>query len=543
MATTLTRRDLLGAAAGLAALPLLSGCESADGDGQDGKGQPVELPTYTWQGDPGPDGMFAHGVASGDPLTDRVILWTRVTLPDAIAAAGEVNLFYEVARDVGFTDRVAAGEARATAARDWTCKVDAEGLQAGTSYYYRFWFQGRSSPVGRTRTLPAGAVDRLRLAFCSCSNFSSGYFTGYRKIAERADLDAVLHLGDYIYEYPGNPKNERFAGPEHICMTVEDYRTRYAAHRGDVDLQEAHRQHPFICVWDDHESANNAWSGGAPAHDEAKAGPWAERRGAAWQAWSEWIPARVGDEGKIWRGFEFGDLCSLWMLDTRLWGRTKQTTPSKKAELKDPARTFLGPDQEAWLHEGLQTSKAKWQVLGQQVMIAPLLVGELTLNSDQWDGYQATRDRLYARVRELGLDGFVVLTGDIHTSWANDLVEDSRDEAKYDKATGAGSLGAEFVVPGITSGVPATFGDPSISDLAREYNPHIRWNELQHRGYGVLDLSPGAAQCDWWLLKDIAKPGQPEFLAGSWRMQHGTPGLTKADSPAPDRTTAPALAP
>ena len=540
MAAKPTRRDVLGACAGLAVLPLLPGCESEDGAGKE---QAAPLPTYGWDGALGPEGMFAHGVASGDPLTDRVILWTRVTLPDAAAAAGEVSLFYEVASDIAFATRVAAGESTATSLRDWTCKVDATGLEAGTTYYYRFWFQGRSSPIGRTRTLPSGVIERLRIAFCSCSNFGAGYFTGYRNIALREDLDVVLHLGDYIYEYGSKPDSPRFAAPEHVCMTLDDYRQRYAAHRGDADLQEAHRQHAFICVWDDHESANNAWSGGSQAHKDDKDGPWADRKAAAWKAWSEWIPARVADDGKIWRAFEFGDLCALWMLDTRLWGRAKQTTPSQKAILEDPARSFLGPDQEAWLHAGLGASSAKWQVLGQQVMIAPLKLGAMPLNSDQWDGYQATRDRLFAHVRKLDLDGFVVLTGDIHSSWANDLVEDSHDAKIYDSATGKGSLGVEFVVPGITSGGLPGGATSEIVDLAREYNPHIRWAEVMRRGYCLLDVTPDAIQCDWWLLDGIDKPGMAESAAASWRMQRGAPGLVLAEAAAPDRLSAPAPAP
>lgn len=529
-------QQTLQTSAALGALPLLPACAS---DGDDG---PAPLPTYSYDGALGPETLFAHGVASGDPLVDRVVLWTRVSLAADALAGGSAEVFWEVARDSDFADRVAAGTAVAGADRDWTVKVDPTGLDAGTTYYYRFWLQGRASPIGRTRTLPKGKTEHLRIAVCSCSNFS-GYFIGYRDIAKRADLDAVLHLGDYIYEYAGNPESDRYAAPDHEIVTLQDYRTRYASHRLDADLQQAHRQHPFICVWDDHETANNAYTDGSPQHDEGE-GTWADRKSVAQQAWREWIPARVDDDGRIWRDFRFGDLCDLWMLDTRLWNRAKQTTPSKKAEIADPNRSFLGPDQEAWLHDGMRASKARWRVLGQQVMIARLGLGATILNSDQWDGYQPTRDRLYALVRELGVGNFVVLTGDIHTSWANDLVEDSSPEAGlYDVKTGQGALGVEYVVPGITSGGLPGGAGPEVGALAKEFNPHIRWNDVQHRGYGVLDVTPERCAMEWTHLEGVSKPDFAAYTAIAYQTKHGTGHLEPIDAPLPAKAEAPALAP
>lgn len=531
-------RQTLGTTAAVGALPLLQACGSEDGAAAQSK----VVPTYSYDGALGPDTLFAHGVASGDPLVDSVVLWTRVSLPEAELAAGEVEVFWEIARDAAFEDRVDAGTVVAKASADWTVKVDPFSLVAGTTYYYRFWLQGRSSPIGRTRTLPETKVEHLRIGVCSCSNFS-GYFTAYRHMAERADLDVVLHLGDYIYEYAGNPENARFAAPAHEIVTLEDYRTRYAAHRSDPDLQEVHRQHAFINIWDDHETANNAYTDGSPQHDEGE-GTWGERKSVAQQAWREWMPARVGDDGKIWRSFEFGQLCDLWMLDTRLWNRDKQTTPSQKAVIADPSRSFLGPDQEAWLHDGLRTSKARWRVLGQQVMIARLGIGSMILNSDQWDGYQPTRDRLFEVVRETGVGNFVVLTGDIHTSWANDLVEDSSPEAgKYDVSTGTGALGVEFVVPGITSGGLPGGAGAEIAGLALEYNPHIKWSDVQHRGYGVLDLTSERCAFEWTHVEAVSSPGGKVFHGKSFVTMHGSGHLDPMDGPLPAKADPPPLAP
>ena len=539
MTILVDRRDAMRSLAALGAagsLPLLGACESGDGAGagagtdagtQDANASPP--PEYSYTGELGPETLFVHGVASGDPLADRVILWTRVSLPAAELGGPAVQVFYEVARDEAFADRVAAGEVTADAEHDWTCKVDAAGLKAATTYWFRFRFRGRSTVIGRTRTAAATGGERLQLGVASCASFGSGYFTGYGHLAKRLDLDAILHLGDYIYEYGGNPDAERYAAPPHECKTVQDYRTRYAAHRGDADLQEAHRVHPFVCVWDDHETVNNAWNGGAPSHNEAEDGPWPTRRDAAWRAWRDWLPARIAEPGKIWRKLTFGGLCDLWMLDTRIWGRSKQTTPSKAAERADPDRGFLGPDQEAWLLDGLATTTAKWQVLGQQVMFAPLSLNGTPINTDQWDGYKATRERVLAAARAAKLPGFVILTGDIHTSWANDIVEDSKDAASYDPKTGKGAIGAEFVVPGITSGGFGNLG-PEIGGLAKQYNPHIRWNDLLHRGYGVLDLRPDRAEFRWWLLQGIDKRGLPESLGAAFAVKHGAPGLTKLES-------------
>src|ERR1043166_3651508 len=239
--------------------------------------------------------LFRHGVASGDPLTDRVMLWTRVTPPAVRSATGPLDVRWQIARDERLSTIVASGTAQAAGERDYTVKVDVGNLEPGHTYYYAFDTGGERSPIGRTKTLPA-AIDRVRFASVSCSNYPAGYFNVYRCLANRADLDAVIHLGDYIYEfangvYGDGTSTHRVPQPEKEAITLSDYRARYATYRSDVDLQEAHRQHPFIVVWDDHELANDAWSGGAANHNEGE-GDWPTRQAAAYKAYLEWMPIR-----------------------------------------------------------------------------------------------------------------------------------------------------------------------------------------------------------------------------------------------------------
>ncbi len=540
------RRSFLKNSTLVAAVPLLPGCGSdADKDGSAGADggadihAPAGLLTYSWDGDIGPESLFSHGVASGDPFSDSVLLWTRVTVDGTELAGKSAPAFWEVATDEAFTERVAAGETTTSGARDYTVKVVAAGLNPGTTYYYRFLTHGRASPLGRTRTATVGSTKHLRLGFCSCANYVRGYFIAYRALAVRNDLDAVLHLGDYMYEskYTNTVRPNK---PDKETITLQDYRIRYAHYRTDKDLQEVHRQHPFICVWDDHETANNSYKDGAGNHDSSE-GKWSDRKAAATKAWHEWLPVRESEDGRIWRQHAWGDLVDLYMLDTRLWARAKQTTGSNKVEINDPNRLFLGADQEKWLHDGITASKARWQVLGQQVMMGQLTINGAVVNTDQWDGYAPTRDRLFKLIRDEKVDGLIVLTGDIHSSWANDLVEDSNDPAKYDVKTGKGALGVEFVVPGVTS---STFGagSPGIGALAAQFNPHIRWSELTQRGYGVLDLQPDAAQCDWFLFVDVDKPDIEQTHGASFRTDHGSGHLTKVAEPMPARGGAPKLA-
>ena len=273
---------------------------------------------------------FTHGVASGDPLSDRVILWTRV-----IPGAGlhqQVNVTWQVAQDADFSQIVAEGRTTATQESDYTVKVDASGLQPGQGYFYRFMSADVSSAVGQTRTLPVGKVGQYRVGVASCSNYPQGYFNAYQHMAA-TDLDLVLHLGDYIYEYAegiyANPialeELGRHVRPDHEILSLEDYRMRYGLYRTDPDLQAVHARHPFVCVWDDHELANNTWQNGAENHSEDE-GSFSVRMQQARRAYHEWLPIRtteLGDQAPIYRQFEIGDLADLIMLDTRLHGRDR----------------------------------------------------------------------------------------------------------------------------------------------------------------------------------------------------------------------------
>lgn len=270
---------------------------------------------------------FYHGVASGDPLPDRVILWTRVTPSDS-TAVDPVSVDWWIASDTAGLDVVSSGRMTTDAARDFTVKVDAGGLEPDRTYYYGFQAFGRPSPVGRTRTAPDGAADHLRFAVVSCSNYQNGYFNAYARIAEREDLSAVIHLGDYIYEHGEgglsyDPEIGRGHDPDHEIVTLDDYRIRYAFYRLDPDLQRVHQQHPFITVWDDHEFANNAWSMGAGNHESGE-GAWDRRKQSALQAFFEWLPVRTDAPSRIYRRVAYGDLVDFFMLDTRIDGREER---------------------------------------------------------------------------------------------------------------------------------------------------------------------------------------------------------------------------
>jgi alkaline phosphatase D len=497
---------------------------------------PDPPPEYTWDGPVGPDGLFVHGVASGDPLSDAVVLWTRVS-PDA---EGPIEVWYELALDPQFTTRIAAGTFTTGPERDYTVKVDATGLWPGTTYYYVFKAQGRSSLVGRTRTAPVGQVDRLRFAVVSCSNFADGYFHVYRSLAEQADLAAILHLGDYIYEY-GSGSGERTHEPRNEIVSLSDYRTRYGQYRRDVDLMAAHQQHPFIPVWDDHESTNNSWFGGAENHNEGE-GDWETRKSASVQAWFEWMPVRDTPDGRIWRTLRYGDLADFVMLDTRLWGRDEQAGFGEVDVVEQPGRTLLGDEQEAWLLDQISTSTAQWKFLGQQVMLGHLQLGEAVLNTDQWDGYPESRARLLNLLRDQNISDVVVLTGDIHTSWAMDISEAPSDPSVYDPETGAGTLAVEFVAPSVTSDALEEV-QPSLLDIILGANPHMRWVDLQNKGYVLVDVTPERVQGAWFFVSSVVERDFTETFARAYSTTTGRNHLTQDDAPAPAISDAPELAP
>jgi alkaline phosphatase D len=493
----------------------------------------------------GPESLFQHGVASGDPRPDSVILWTRVTP----TSSDPMLVEWELSADPTFPTLAAlagSGTTLTGAERDFTVKVDADGLQPGQTYYYRFRAQDRLSPVGRTRTAPQGATTRARFGVVSCSSYDQGYFHAYRAVARRLDLDAVIHLGDYIYESgPGQFGGDRAVEPPRETITLADYRMRHAHYKRDPDLQEVHRQHPFICVWDDHEAANNSWKDGAVNH-QGNEGSWADRKAAAQRAYAEWMPIREqSDPARIWRKLAWGDLADLILLDTRMWGRTTTSGALVGAvPAEDPAVTLLGDDQAEWLEEQVGGSTARWKLIGQQVMVANLNLSSTTIvNPDQWHAYPASRRRLLQFLGTTAPGNVVILTGDLHTSWANELAIDPTDPAQYDPANARFGVAVEFVTPGITSpGLPPMY--LPIVEQARPFNPHLRWFDLVRQGYLVLDVVPDRVQAAWFLYDTIKMPGvAAETFAGAWSVPAGSTRLQQEADPAAPPEQVPPAAP
>ena len=483
-------------------------------------------------------GVFRHGVASGDPLTDRVILWTRVTPGGATGSAGPVNVQWRIAADAGLAQVVARGSVRTAAERDFTVKVDAGGLEPGRPYYYAFEAGGERSPTGRTKTLPSGVVDRVRLASVSCSNYPAGYFNVYRCLANRTDLDAVVHVGDYIYEFENGRYGDgtallRIPEPRREAVTLSDYRIRYATYRTDPDLQDAHRLHPFIVVWDDHELTNDAWSGGASNHDPDQGeGDWATRQAAAYRAYLEWMPVREtpGPGIHLYRSFRFGTLVDLVMLDTRGL-RDQQAPPTDLVALADPARTLLGAPQEAWLFDQLRSSQRAgtgWRVLGQQVMFSRASQpGRPVLLSDTWEGYQAARDRVFDCLVSDRIRDVAILSGDLHSSWAMDVPRNPWDG--YQRATGEGSLAVELLTPAISS--PPLFTDATLRErapLLRALLPHLKFLEGDSRGYVLLDITRARMQAEWYFVPTVLERSAAETRAAAFVCERGSSRLASA---------------
>ncbi|MGV9414842.1 alkaline phosphatase D family protein [Nocardia sp. NPDC003693] len=507
--------------------------------------------------------VFRHGVASGDPLPTGVILWTRVTPDDAAtpgSGVGEpVSARWEIAADAEFTSIAAAGTHTTDSASDHTVKVDVSGLAPATDYFYRFSALGQTSATGRTRTAPAAddSPGSLRFGVVSCSNWESGYFGAYRHLAARDDLDAIIHLGDYLYEYARGkhaglmPKIDRQHEPAHEIVSLADYRIRHGQYKTDADLAALHARVPFICTWDDHESANDAWSGGAENHQPGE-GDWPARRAAALQAYLEWMPVRAyGPGARLYRRLRFGDLAELSMLDLRTYRDQQLPAVAGWRQVDDPARSLTGRAQMDWLTGGLVSAPVRWKLVGNPVMIAPLLLPPMDaataaalngvigvpqdgipVNADQWDGYAADRRALFDAIVDQNCSDVVFLTGDIHTSWASDL-------PVHVTAYPAGPrAGTEFVVPSVTTGsvgeilqMPArTVSVPLETAIAR-INPHMRYVELDSHGYGVLSVTAERAQMDWFYLLDIRDPNTGVRHGVSYAVRSGGGNIEQCPGP------------
>ena len=485
----------------------------------------------------GSEAVFRHGVASGDPLRDRVVLWTRVTP----GRPGEtVDVGWMIARDARMSRVFASGSVRTSAERDYTVKLDAVALEPGATYYYRFSARGARSPIGRARTLPARPTPRVRLAVVSCSNLPFGYFNVYGRLAARRDLHAVLHLGDYIYEYENGKYGDgsaldRVPYPNREIVSLDDYRARYGQYREDPDLQAAHQQHTFIPIWDDHEFTNDAWREGAQNHNAGE-GEWAARKAAAVRAWREWMPVREapGRDFRLYRHFGFGDLADLMMLDTRIEGRDQQVDRKEVAAVERASRHLLGARQEEWLFENLRDSTAAgkpWQILGQQVMMSPQTpAGTPSASSDSWDGYRAARARLFDATAAADVKHLVVLTGDVHSSWAYDLAREPFAGGNYNPLTGRGAVGVEIITPSITSPAGPPADQLSAIKAAR---PHLKYVSGEHRGYVILDLTREHLQADWWYVPTVLERTASEQFGNGMVSEAARPCLVKAETPAP----------
>lgn len=480
---------------------------------------------------------FTHNVASGEPDVDAVLLWTRF-----VASAASARVRAQISDTPDFARIVAANEMITGPWRDWTVKITLDGLMPGRRYHYRFVADdGSVSPKGMTRTLPTGAARQFNLAVFSCSNLPFGEFNAYGHAAARDDIDATMHLGDYIYEYkrgnyPDNNARWDLVQPQTEIVALADYRLRYASYRNNRNLQAVHNRHPMIVSMDDHESTNDSWEGGAQNH-QANEGDWNTRRAAAIQAWREWLP--VSDEP--YKAYQIGTLATLFRTDTRLLMRSAEaevdalfTSPDVQAALlnfkqqrwTDPAMTMMGTTQESWLARGLKAStraRTRWQVVGtgtimgetyappaaaswlranasereKQYTAAAVAFGKagLPANFDNWGGYPAARARLLSAAQSASAN-LVMLAGDSHNAWAYELSNNGR-------AAGVEFAGHAVTSPGYEASTTGT--DPAVIAAALVKNsPELKWADTSRRGYMSLTLTPEAATNEWVFMQTIA---------------------------------------
>lgn len=502
---------------------------------------------------------FLHGVASGDPLPTAVVLWTRVTpSPEAVPGSGKgvrVRVEWEVATSDSFETVVRRGQVMTGTERDHTVKVDATRLSPGTRYAYRFRCDGAASPVGWTKTAPedTSTPERLRLGVVSCSNWEAGYFSAYRHLAQRTDLDAVLHMGDYIYEYPtgeyaAGADVVRATEPAHAIVSLADYRVRHGQYKTDPDLQRLHALAPWITTWDDHEIANDAWHGGAENHNPGTEGTWTARAAAARRAYDEWMPIRLsgtaalGDGTTIYRQLRFGTLADLRMLDLRSY-RSEQVSYARLGQVGAKDRTMTGERQMAWLKSSLADSTTTWKLVGNSVMISPVTFAAVDVdagqalhemgglippegipyNVDQWDGYTADRREIIDHLGDHGIDNTLFITGDIHSAWACDV---PKNVGTYPLSK---SVAVELVGSSVTSdnlddilGVAPRTLSLSVEGAIRTANLHVRYLDFDRHGYSVLTLTPARAQMDWYTLADRTDPDSAARWSAGFETLPGT---------------------
>ncbi|MDP1741255.1 MAG: alkaline phosphatase D family protein [Polaromonas sp.] len=485
---------------------------------------------------------FALGVASGSPTHGSVVLWTRLLLP---AGQGPATVRWEVAHDDKFSRLVQTGQTQALPGLAHSVHVEVQGLEADRWYFYRFVAGDATSPMGRTRTFPApeAVVARLRLAYASCQRWEHGYFSAWRHMRDE-NLDLVTFLGDYIYEYP-NASNAVRVPSGGWVLTLDDYRQRYALHKGDVDLQAMHAACPWLVSWDDHEVQND-YAGSTEGNSGQAVADFAARRAAAYQAFYEHmpVPASVltramaglaeGAEMRIYRRLHYGRLASLTMLDARQYkdaqvctrdGKKGSSTlnPASCASWNDPARSMLGPQQERWLETELARPVSRdshWNVLGQQSLFGQRDFkggpGQVLWN-DGWDGYAAARTRLTGALQKHGVANPVLLGGDVHENWVGHVKADYAD-------TASPVVGVEFCGTSITS---RSAGNARIPELLAE-NPHFLFADSERRGYGVVEFTPKQLTTTLRVASDVTQQDSGIETLARFSVQAGRPVIEKS---------------
>jgi alkaline phosphatase D len=473
---------------------------------------------------------FTLGVASGDPMPDGVVLWTRLA-PDPLTGGGmpskPVEVEWQVARDEQMSQIAKKGKATASPDLAHSVHVEVRGLEPARWYWYQFRTGSHVSGVGRTRTAPEPRkqLSKLAFAFASCQHYETGYFTAYRHMVQE-ELDLIVHLGDYIYESPmrqGRPRQHTGGEP----VSLNDYRNRHALYRTDPDLQKAHALFPWIVTWDDHELENNYASD--KSEDGAPRDQFLERRANAYQAYYEHMPLRRtsmprGSSLQLYRRLAFGDLAEFFVLDTRQYRTDQPCGDGNKPQCPEalsPQATMLGGDQERWFLDGLSRSRRRWNVIAQQVMMSKVdrMAGPDTgFAMDQWSGYESARNRILKFLDERKPSNPIVITGDIHSNWVADL--------KLDFANPKSStVGTEFVGTSISSGGDGSDSVPVVDAYLPE-NPHVRFYNNQ-RGYVRCIVTPDRWQSDYRVVSFVSKPGADIKTRATFVVENGRPGAQR----------------
>ena len=490
--------------------------------------------------------FFPNGVASGEPLSNAVVIWTRVQ--------EAADVYWEVSLNPGFDITIASGSYRAIPEKDFTINIDVTGLDPFTVYYYRFRAGDYVSVVGRTKTLPTLGEQRVRFAQVSCAKYNAGFFNTYAAIAKRNDIDFLLHLGDYIYEASNNPPGSQTPGadigrpfePDHECKSLEDYRLRYQQYRSDPDVQQMHASLPIFSMVDDHEIADGTWRDGADEHDETRDGAWSLRKQAALKARSEWLPLRNNfpdHPDRLFRTVQIANLIDLMLLDTR----TMRDRPVPPPDMYLESRSALGVHQRDWLYNSIENSQSRWcfianpsvmsstspDFIDEKSRLALLKLKLIAANGvdpdwDQWDGYPHEREELLA-VLSKKKGKLIVLSGDIHASFVFKLKPGSMQSDSE-------PIGFEFVVPSITS---QNFDDKMKWEprtLSCEYEeallkllPSALWCDLDSHGYNIVDVNQERVQVEYWHVQTVLQRSDVEHLASSWKICHGETTIMRVD--------------